>query len=319
MTGAAQRTSRFGSRSTALEVVKGLDLAGKTALVTGGGGGIGLEIARAFAAAGAAVVLADIDVARAQAGAAAILASTGNDRVTVAPLDLASLRSVRNFSVAFLASQPCLDILVNNAGVMACPLSYTEEGHEMHFGLNYLGHFLLATLLTPALAKAAPARVVSVSSIGHRRSDIVYEDIDFRHRPYDRWSAYGQSKTACALLAVAYTQHMRDRGVTCNAINPGGALTGLMRYLTKEELLAQGWIDEKGAVPERWKTPAQAASTSVWAATAPELQGKGGLYFEDCRQAQPWCPEKPMAGVHEYALSQNNAERLWRLSEQWVA
>ncbi|MBL8837461.1 MAG: SDR family NAD(P)-dependent oxidoreductase [Alphaproteobacteria bacterium] len=306
--------SRFGADSTALDVIEGIRLEGRTALVTGGASGIGLEIARALAAAGAAVVIADREVALAEKAAAELIGETGNARVAVAEVDLASLASVRLLAARFLERHDRLDILVNNAGIMACPQAYSADGHELHFAVNYLGHFALAVLLRDALARAAPSRVVSVSSIGHRRSPVVFEDIDYRRRPYERWEAYGQSKTACALLAPAITAQWSAQGIVCHAVNPGGSMTGLQRHLTTDELRALGWIDESGRAPARWRSPAQCAATSVWAATAPELGAVSGLYLENCQVAAPWRKDQPMSGVHDYATSPALAARLWAVS-----
>lgn len=311
--------SRFDAATSATEVVEGLDLTGKIAVVTGGGSGIGLEISRALAGAGAGIVIGDVDDAKSAEGMADIRAGNPKAKVSAAHLDLGDLASVRSFAAGVVAATPQIDMLINNAGLMAPPLAYTKSGHELQFGINYLGHFLLATLLLPALRKAEGARVVSVSSIGHRRSDVNFEDIDYRARPYDRWEAYGQSKTACALLAVALTETQRAHAVVANAINPGGSMTGLQRYLSQEELRAQGWLDADGNVPSRWRSPAQCAATSVWVATAPELSGVGGRYFENCNEAGPWRPEEPMKGVKPYALSRDNALRLWDISQKMVA
>jgi len=311
--------SSFDETTTAAEVVRGMNLEGKVALVTGGAAGIGLEIVRALAQAGAEVFIGDIDVAACERAAADICGGNPHVRVSAARLDLGDLASVRDFASSFLATRPTLDILINNAGIMAPPLGYTRSGHELQFGINYLGHYALSTALLPALAKASAARVVSVSSIGHRRADINFDDIDYRTRPYDRWEAYGQSKTACALLAVAITDTQRERGITANAVNPGGSMTGLQRYLTQEELRALGWLDEHGNVLARWRSPAQCAATSVWAATGAELAGIGGRYLENCNEAEPWQREKPMQGFMPHALSRDNALRLWELSQRLVA
>ena len=311
--------SRFDTTTTAAEVVEGLDLTGKRALVTGGGGGIGVEIARALASAGAEVLIADIALEAAQGVADAINADYGGARVSAKRLDLASLGTVRGFAADLVAAEAPLDILINNAGVMAPPLTRTTEGHELQFGINFLGHYVLTRGLMPLLRAESGARVVSVSSIGHRRSRIQWDDPDYRTRDYDRWEAYGQSKTACALFAVALTDHHARDGVTCNTMNPGGSMTGLQRFLTPEELRAQGWIDADGKVLSRWRSPAQCAATSVWLATAPELAGIGGRYFEDCTEAAPHDPAIPMKGLHAYALDAGDAERLWQLAEAMTA
>lgn len=308
--------TRFDATATAREVVADLDLRGRHAIVTGGAGGMGREIGAALAAAGAAVTLADVEEAPLREAAAA----TG---ARAALLDLGSLGAVRRFAAEWLADGTTLGMLVNNAGVMACPERRTAEGHELQFGVNYLGHWVLARALLPALRAAAQrhgeARVVSVSSIAHRRSDIIWDDIDYRARAYERWEAYGQSKTACALVAIAMTERWASHGVTCNALNPGGAFTGLMRHLSEEELRANGWLDEQGRPPARWRSAAQCAATATWAATAPELRGIGGRYFEECAEAPAWRPEEPMRGALPHARSAPNAHRLWEVSEAMAA
>lgn len=308
-------TSRFNAESTTLDVVQGLDLQGRQAVVTGGASGFGVEIARALALAGASVTIADVDAQKGAQTAAQISSECKRSPVTFAALDLASLAAVRNFAADYGRTHDKLDILINNAGVMACPLMRTRDGHEFQFGVNYLGHWLLAMELLPLLERAAPARVVSVSSIGHRRSDVHFDDIDYLQRPYDKWEAYGQSKTACALLAVAFSERFLSRGIACNAANPGGSMTALHRHLTREEMMAIGFLDAHGQPPARWRSPAQCASTAVWLATAPELEKVGGRFFEECREARPWNSALPMEGVREYALSVPNANRLWAISE----
>lgn len=312
-------TSAYDEKTTAADVVSDVDLSSKVALVTGGAAGIGFEIVRALVAAGADVVIADIDASAGHTAVAKIKEKDPVARIAFGQLDLGDLKSVGNFAGSFLDARPSLDILINNAGLMAPPLGYTRSGHELQFGINYLGHFSLVTQLLPALGRARSARVVSVSSIGHRRSDVNFEDIDYRSRPYDRWEAYGQSKTACSLLAIAITEQYRQRGIVSNAVNPGGSMTGLQRYLSQEELRAQGWLDKDGNTPSRWRSPAQCAATSVWAATAKDLEGIGGIYLENCRQAGPWQPSEPMKGVRPYALSNESAQRLWTISEQMVS
>jgi NAD(P)-dependent dehydrogenase (short-subunit alcohol dehydrogenase family) len=311
-------TSKFGARSTALEVVAGHDLSGKEAIVTGGASGIGVETVRALSSAGARVVLAARNMDAANAVAKQLRAETPGGPIETELLDLASLASVRAFVARYLATGRPLHVLINNAGVMATPQSYTADGFEMQFGTNHLGHFALATGLLPALKAAGKARVVSLSSSGHRLSDIHFEDLNYRERPYDAFQAYGQSKTANALFAVEMTRRHAADGITANAVMPGGILTGLQKHMPREMMVAAGWIDESGKPHERFKSPAQGAATSVWAAVAPELDGVGGRYLEDCNVAGPWADER-MQGVKPYALDPANARRLWDVSEELIA
>ena len=312
-------TSPFGARSTAREVVEGHDLRGRDAIVTGASSGIGIETARALASAGASVTLAVRDRAKGEAVAADIRATTGNERVLVGELDLASIASVRRFANAIHQQQRPLHVLVNNAGIMAAPLSYTIDGFESQFGTNHLGHFALTIALLPVLQAANGARVVSVSSSGHLAADVNFDDPNYRTRPYDPWEAYGQSKTANVLFAVGLTaRHARD-GIVSNALMPGGIMTGLQKYVPREEQLRRKWFDADGKPNPRMKTVEQGAATSVWAAVGTELDGVGGLYLEDCAQAAPWSAEQPWRGVESYALEPAHADRLWELSEAAVA
>ncbi|MBM7084269.1 SDR family NAD(P)-dependent oxidoreductase [Micromonospora humidisoli] len=300
----------FDARTTALEVVRDVDLTGRRAVVTGGASGIGVETARALAAAGADVTLAVRDLDAGQRAARDITASTGNDRLLVAPLDLADQASV----AAFVASwDGPLHMLVNNAGIMASPERRTPEGWELQFATNHLGHFALATGLHRALAAAEGARIVSVSSAGHLRSPVVFDDIHFRQRPYDPWEAYGQSKTANVLFAVEATRRWADDGIVSNALMPGAIRTNLQRYVSAEELERMRAASGGGAAS--WKTVEQGAATSVLVATSPLLDGIGGRYFEDCQQAAPNQPGA-RTGVAAYALDPAAAERLWTVSEQ---
>ena len=310
--------SRFGAFTPARVVAGDHDLSGRNVVVTGGASGIGYETAKALAAAGADVMLAVRDRVAGEKAAVAINEAIGADKVVAGTLDLASLGSVGSFVDAW-GDQP-LDILINNAGVMATPLLRTAEDLELQIGTNHFGHFVLAVGLTRALLNAAEdertARVVALSSIGHRRSDINWDDPNSLSRPYDKWEAYGQSKTANSLFAVGYNARFEEHGITANAVMPGGIMTPLQRYLPKEEMVAMGWMDEEGNVREGFKTPEQGASTSVWAAVGEELEGVGGLYLEDCAEAPPWSKDNPMKGVMPYAIDPESAERLWALSEE---
>jgi len=310
-------TSDFGARSTAKEVAAGHDLAGVSAIVTGAASGIGVETARALAEAGADVLLAVRNIEAGQAVADDIN-TAGKGQVSVGKLDLSDLASVAAFASAW-GDKP-LNILINNAGVMACPLGYTAQDLEAQVGANHFGHFLLSVLLTRGLMNGADdgrqSRLVSLSSIGHRRGGVVFDDIHYRNRPYDKWESYGQSKTANALFAVGFHARFAELGVTANSVMPGGIRTPLQRHLTDEEMRAFGWIDAEGRVNDRFKSPEQGAATSVWAALAPELEGVGGLYLENCNQALPWTESNPFEGVLPHALDPEAAERLWVVSEE---
>ncbi len=309
-------TSAFTREATALEVVTGHDLSGQTAVITGGASGIGLETTRALLHAGARVLVAVRDPERAGEALAALGASP--EQLSTVRLDLASLASVRAAAAEVLSGTPRLKLLINNAGTMATPFGHTADGFETQFGTNHLGHFLFAQLLMPALLAAAPARVVSLSSIGHRRSDVHLDDPNYREREYEKWAAYGQSKTANSLFAVGLTQRYAAQGVTANAVHPGGIMTNLQRFLPREEQLAMGWIDEEGNLNPVFKTPEQGAATSIWAAVGDELEGVGGLYLEDVREALPFDPASPFGGYMPYARDAASAEALWTLSEELV-
>jgi len=310
-------TSRFGAYTPAAEVVEGLDLSGLNIIVTGAGSGIGVETAKALALAGADVVLAVRRPDAAQAVAQEINAM-GEGSARTEEIDLSSFASIRAFAARW-GERP-LSILINNAGVMACPLSRTEDGLEMQIGTNHFGHYLLSVLLAPALERGATperhSRVVSLSSIGHRRGAVNFEDPQYLTRPYDKWEAYGQAKTANSLFAVGFNARFKDRGINANAVMPGGIMTPLQRHLPREEMIAFGWIDEAGKVNERFKSPEQGASTSVWAAVGPELESVGGLYLENCAQAAPFDRTNPFVGVMDYALDPTAADQLWTLSEE---
>lgn len=316
---AGRITSGLDPYTDASVVAEGHDLAGRSAIVTGAASGIGIETARALAGAGAEVLLAVRNRAAGETAAADINASVGAERASVGTLDLSDLASVAAFAGAW-GDKP-LHMLINNAGVMACPQSYTADDLEMQLGTNHFGHFLLAVGLLRGLMNGAEegrtARLVSLSSAGHRRSAMDFEDPHYRTRAYDKWNAYGQSKTANALFAVAFNERFNDVGVTANAVMPGGIMTPLQRHLPREEMIAMGWMDEAGVVAKGFKTPAQGASTSVWAAVGEELEGVGGLYLENLAQALPW-GEQPMMGVMPHALDPEAAERLWALSEDTI-
>ncbi len=301
--------SGFGRRSTAREVLDGIDLTGKLAVVTGGYSGIGLETTRALAEAGARVVVP------ARRPGAAAEALDGVEGVEVDGLELSDQDDVRAFAERFLRTGRAIDVLVNNAGVMACPQAVAGPGWEYQFATNHLGHFTLANRLWPALAEGG-ARVVSVSSGGHQASPIRWEDPWFA-RGYDRWLAYGQSKTANALFALHLDRLGEPFGVRAFSLHPGAILTPLQRHMTRREMVDAGWVDENGELIDPvFKTPEQGAATQVWAATSPRLAGMGGVYCEDCDVAVPAGTETGVEGVRDHAADPAQAERLWAFSAE---
>lgn len=299
--------SGFGVRSTANDVLRGVDLSGKIAIVTGGYSGLGLETTRALARAGAHVVVA------ARRRGTAQDAIGGTSAVEIDELDLSDLESVRGFAERFLASGRSADIVINNAGIMACPETRVGPDWEAQFAINHLGHYALINWLWPAIARGG-ARIVAVSSAGHHLSGIRWDDVQFKHA-YDKFHAYGQAKTANALFAVRLDALGRDVGVRAFSLHPGAILTPLQRHLTNEEMIALGWIDEDGNLADpTFKTPEQGAATQVWAATSPQLVGMGGVYCEDCDIAEPATSGASLVGVRDYASDPEQATRLWKLS-----
>jgi NAD(P)-dependent dehydrogenase (short-subunit alcohol dehydrogenase family) len=306
----------FGAETTAAEVVQGIDLTGRRVIVTGGASGIGIETARALAGAGAEVTLAVRNLDAGERVAADIVAGTGSARVAVARVDLADLGSVAALVAAWDGP---LHLLINNAGVMRLPtLQLAEVGWEMQLATNHLGHFALALGLHDALAAAGHARIVSLSSRGHLRSPVVFDDLNFTSRPYEPGLAYGQSKTANVLFAVEATRRWAADGITANAVHPGAiAATNLSRHMDSGELAS---IAASGVYA--YKTVEQGAATSVLAATSPLLEGVGGRYLEDCNEAvvvDPATAEFFGSGVAAYALDPEAAARLWEVSVETLA
>jgi NAD(P)-dependent dehydrogenase (short-subunit alcohol dehydrogenase family) len=306
--------SGFSGRSTASDVLAGIDLSGKTAIVTGGYSGLGIETVAALSDAGAHVVVP----ARRPDVARQALDARGLTAVEVDALDLADLGSVRDCAEGFVASGRSLDILINNAAIMASPEARVGDGWESQFAINHLGHYVLTNLLWPALVADDGARVVALSSSGHKLSPMRFDDPQFT-TGYDKWKAYGQAKTADSLFAVQLDALGAAHGVRAFAAHPGGIMTELQRHLPREETIASGWITEDGTVNERFKTPAQGAATSTWAATSPQLDGMGGVYCEDCDIAEPTVADSPtarFAGVDAHAIDRADAARLWKLSAE---
>ncbi len=304
--------SGFGARTTASQVLAGFDLSGKSAIVTGGHSGLGLEAVKALAAAGARVIVASRNPAMATNSTASI------PNVSVEQLDLSDLHSIRTFADRILAAGIHIDMLINNAGVMACPEKRIGPGWESQFAINHIGHFALTTWMWSALEGGA--RVVSVSSAGHHNSPIRWNDIHFE-RGYDKWLAYGQSKTANALFAVHLDRSGHEAGIRAFSLHPGKIFTPLQRHLSQAEMVEAGWLDRDGAPADpTFKTPEQGAATAVWAATSPMLAELGGLYCEDCDVAlRAETTDEPFVGVRSYATDPDEAERLWKYSVAAVA
>ena len=315
--------SGFGAASTADDVIKGIDLTGQVAIVTGGYSGIGLETVRVLHAAGAEIVVPARDVARSRTALADM------DDVEVEPMDLIDPASVEAFAATFLNSRRPLHLLVNNAGIMATPPARDAHGFEAQFATNHLGHFRLTNRLWPALIAAGGARVVALSSRGHRFSPVVFDDPHFEHRTYEPFTAYGQSKTANSLFVVELDRRGHAEGVRAFAAHPGMIIdTGLIRHLDPEAIRATGVIDGEGRPvrdPEQQlKTVEQGAATSVWCATSPQLDDGGGVYCENCdisplvtaEDEAAWRKSSGIPGVLPYAVDPDAAVRLWEISER---
>ncbi|MFF4601373.1 SDR family NAD(P)-dependent oxidoreductase [Streptomyces sp. NPDC001339] len=302
--------SPFSATSTAEDVMAGLGLSGVTAVVTGGYSGLGLETTRGLAAAGARVIVP------ARRPGVARDALKDVDGCEVIPMDLTDFGSVRAAAAQIGDTLDRLDLLMAIAGVMATPERRVGPGWEGQLAGNHFGHFTLACELYPLLAAADGARVVVNSSAGHTLTGIRWQDPHFR-TGYDKWLAYGQSKTANSLFAVQLDALGRDDGVRAFALHPGKIITGLQREMTPQEQIERGWVDEHGnVIGADFKTPSQGAATGLWAATSPLLDGRGGLYLEDCDVARVSAPAEPMddGGVREYAIAPDAAARLWELS-----
>jgi NAD(P)-dependent dehydrogenase (short-subunit alcohol dehydrogenase family) len=313
--------SGFDRSSTGAEVLADHDLTDVIAVVTGGYSGLGLETTRALTAKGARVIVP----VRSPEKAADNLAGIAGD-VRTAPMDLGDLASVRSFAASMVAELPKLDLLINNAGIMACPEARVGPGWESQFGVNHMGHFALTQGLMPLLQRSAQPRVVSLSSTGHKISGIRWDDIQYEVDAYDKWQAYGQAKTANALFANGLSRRLKEINGLAFAVHPGGIFTPLQRHLPQEEMIALGWLDESGEPSEMakqgFKNPEQGCATTLWAATSPLLEGKAGVYCEDCDIAVPTDPDSPWArymGVNAHACDDAQAERLWTLSEELLA
>ena len=314
----------FGATSTTEEVLSGVKLHGKRILVTGVSAGLGVETARALAAHGAEVVGAARDLKKAEAATAQVRtdAAAGGGSLELMELDLVNLKSVRACADRLLAKGKPFDVVIANAGVMATPFSYTVDGFEMQFGTNHLGHFVLVNRIAPLIRPGG--RLINLSSAGHRYSNVDLEDPNFEHTPYEPFVAYGRSKTANILFAVAFDKRHKDRGVRAAAVHPGGIQTELGRHMTPEMLQQlveriNQRMKEAGKGPFQWKTIPQGAATSVWAAVVASADEIGGRYCENCHVAQLVPDDANFSeGVRGYALDPKSAEALWKKSEEMV-
>ncbi len=308
----------YGPDTTTDELLEGKDLSGRRVLVTGASAGLGAETARALAAHGAHVVMAVRDAAKGERAAGVVRAAAApNAAIELRELDLASLASVRACADGLLADGAPLHVLIANAGVMACPQGTTADGFETQFGTNHLGHFVFVNRLVPLLLAGAPSRIVVLSSLGHRLSDVDLDDPGFERTPYDPWVAYGRAKTANALFAVALDKRLRDRGVRASAVHPGGIQTELSRHMTPETM--QALIQRrtfKG--PMKFKSVPAGAATSVWAAAIADADEIGGRYLEDCGVAERREDLDGPNGVLPHAIDPDRADALWARSEELV-
>ena len=303
----------FTIDSTTDEVVAGLDLAGKVVVVTGASGGLGAETARAIASTGATVVLVARNAKKLEARKAEIVESTGNANVHLQVVDLADLNSVESGADELLQSFASIDVLINNAGIMACPLERTLQGFESQMGVNHIAHFVFTNRLLEALKSATGARIVVLTSGAHKIASVDLDDMNWEIREYDKWEAYGASKTANALFATELNRRFSFEGITVNCVHPGVIMTDLSRSLTEDDFTS---IATEGM---KFKTVECGAATSVWAAVSPQLEGQGGYYLEDCHVGVELPASHMLAGYCDYALDNALAKKLWQKTEKLLA
>jgi NAD(P)-dependent dehydrogenase (short-subunit alcohol dehydrogenase family) len=313
----------FDVNTTTDEVLEGLDLSGRSFVITGTSSGLGEESARALTAHGASVTMLARNSEKNEAAAARIRSSVPDARLELGQVDLSDLSSIREFAKGYLAEHPTIDVLMNNAGVMACPFQRTADGFEMQFGTNHLGHFLLTALLSPAVLAGDHPRIINVSSAGHARSDVDLDDPNFDHTEYDPWRAYGRSKTANVLFAKELARRLESRGVLAFALHPGGISTELGRHLDEATIAAMRAQPSPttpagdSPPPVRFKTVECGAATQVWAATGVDLVDHNGAYLGDCQLGVEGGPVRGH-GFQSYVNNADTAGRLWKLSEQMV-
>ena len=307
-------SSDFNSKSETSDILSDVNLTHKIAIVTGGYSGIGLETTKGLVSAGAKVI---IPAKRPEIALKNLNGIVSENNII--KMDLGDLNSVKNFTDSFKENFSKLDLLINNAGIMACPETRIGNNWESQFAINHIGHFLLTNELMDMMMDIEGARFVSLSSSAHALTGILWNDIHFQNTPYDKWMAYGQSKTASSLIAIEFNNRMRDKGVEGYAVHPGGIITPLQRHLEKDEMVALGWMDEDGSPSELaknfFKSPSQGASTALWCATSPDLNSLGGVFCEDCniakRKSEIDESMQRYFGVADWAIDTNEATKLW--------
>lgn len=311
--------SGFHAKTNADAITKGIDLSDKIAIVTGGYSGIGLETTRELVSSGAEVIIP------AKRSKVAIKNLEGIvSKENVIEMDLSDLNSVKNFTDGYKENFNRLDLLINNAGIMACPETRIGNNWESQIAINHFGHFMLTKELMDMMADNDGARFVSLSSSAHSLTGMLWDDIHFLNSPYDKWMAYGQSKTASSLIAIEFDRLMKDKGVRGFSVHPGGIITPLQRHLQKEEMVALRWMNEDGSPTELtknfFKTTSQGASTTLWCATNPSLNDIGGVFCEDCDIAKIKSEvDESMQryfGVADWAVDVDEASKLWELTEK---
>ena len=311
--------SGFNSKTNANEITSDIDLYGKTAIVTGGYSGIGIETTRELITAGANVI---IPAKRKDVATNNLNGIVSKENII--EMDLADLNSVKKFTEEFKQNFKILDLLINNAGIMACPETRIGSDWESQFAINHIGHFLLTRELMDVMADNQGARFVSLSSSAHSITGILWEDIHFKKNPYDKWMAYGQSKTASSLIAIEFHRKMKGKGVNGYSVHPGGIITPLQRHLQKDEMIALGWMKEDGSPSDLaknfFKTPSQGASTTLWCATSNQLNDIGGVFCEDCdiakRKKDVDESMQRYFGVADWAIDVDEASKLWELTDK---
>ena len=313
--------SGFNSKSETSDILSEINLSDKVAIVTGGYSGIGLETTKGLVLAGAKVI---IPAKRPEIAFKNLNGIVSEDNII--KMDLSVLNSVKEFTDNFKENFSKLDLLINNAGIMACPETRIGNNWESQFAVNHIGHFLLTNELMDMMADVEEARFVSLSSSAHSLTGILWDDIHFQNTPYDKWMAYGQSKTACSLMAIEFNTRMKDKGVEGFAVHPGGIITPLQRHLEKEEMVALGWMDADGSPSELaknfFKSTSQGASTALWCATSPDLKGLGGVFCEDCdiakRKSEVDESMQRYFGVADWAVNTDEGSRLWEATELMI-